>query len=311
MSILRPTNFSGSAIDALNYYAVRDANNRVWYKWLAKCVDSGQKFILPDDGDVMGMVGSGKPIASFFERTRKRLPYPITVIEFHVSDRKNDGSYKGDAGGIVPSGTLSEHYSKICVLAVQEKAHDDEDPQPIMVTSVAFDAEHKEWTPVFGAVKILNDCRLRCFQSQQMRDLRESICPAVDPDTLLVADFALELSAVVGLIAANECINIEQAVVPAPERLNKKRRKAGKRPLDTYRILELASSSVMNKGEAHGTHASPRQHFRRGHIRHLPGGNVWVNSCVVGSANKGIARKDYAVAGQSRISDKTWISEGA
>lgn len=43
------------------------------------------------------------------------------------------------------------------------------------------------------------------------------------------------------------------------------------------------------------THASPRQHLRRGHIRRLSSGNIWVNSCVVGDPTKGMIAKQYAV----------------
>lgn len=44
------------------------------------------------------------------------------------------------------------------------------------------------------------------------------------------------------------------------------------------------------------SHASPRQHLRRGHIRRHPtAGNLWVNSCVVGDPSNGVINKSYAV----------------
>ena len=45
-----------------------------------------------------------------------------------------------------------------------------------------------------------------------------------------------------------------------------------------------------------GTHESPRQHLRRGHIRRLESGNIWVNACVVGNSEKGVIKKSYNVA---------------
>ncbi len=44
------------------------------------------------------------------------------------------------------------------------------------------------------------------------------------------------------------------------------------------------------------THASPRLHDRRGHLRRLASGkNVWVKSCKVGDASKGAIFHDYAI----------------
>lgn len=46
-----------------------------------------------------------------------------------------------------------------------------------------------------------------------------------------------------------------------------------------------------------GTHASPRLHWRRGHIRHLRSGRkVPVRPTLVGLAERGFIDKDYAVS---------------
>ena len=37
------------------------------------------------------------------------------------------------------------------------------------------------------------------------------------------------------------------------------------------------------------------QHLRRGHIRRLPGGNIWVNSHLVDDPTKGRIEKQYRV----------------
>lgn len=47
-----------------------------------------------------------------------------------------------------------------------------------------------------------------------------------------------------------------------------------------------------------GTHASPRLHDRRGHLRKLPSGKTcWVKPCKVGDASKGVVFHDYKVTG--------------
>jgi hypothetical protein len=49
-----------------------------------------------------------------------------------------------------------------------------------------------------------------------------------------------------------------------------------------------------------GTHASPRLHLRRGHIRHCYTGQyVWVRPTTVGNKRLGIIFKDYDASGLS------------
>ena len=52
-----------------------------------------------------------------------------------------------------------------------------------------------------------------------------------------------------------------------------------------------------NSGEWQGgTHRSPRQHLRRGHIRNLQNGKkVWVNAAVVGAKESGVICNNYAI----------------
>jgi hypothetical protein len=57
--------------------------------------------------------------------------------------------------------------------------------------------------------------------------------------------------------------------------------------------IEPAKSKADHQG---GTHASPRLHDRRGHLRRLKNGKTcWVKDCKVGDASKGVVFKDYEV----------------
>lgn len=97
-------------------------------------------------------------------------------------------------------------------------------------------------------------------------------------------------------VAALNCSNVITIENPAPEKLNKKRVKAGKQPLYSYKTLHLSIPDMArNGGAGAGTHASPRVHLRRGHIRRLESKSVWVNPCVVGDKRSGVVMKDYAV----------------
>ena len=76
---------------------------------------------------------------------------------------------------------------------------------------------------------------------------------------------------------------------------NRRKIAQGKKPSYEWRtvFIEPAKPKSELKG---GTHASPRLHDRRGHLRRLRNGkNVWVRACKVGSAANGTVFHDYAV----------------
>ena len=110
-----------------------------------------------------------------------------------------------------------------------------------------------------------------------------------------------ESRAILNLIEILSCRNVTTETVSAPIALNKKREAKGKTPLFEYKILLLDmraehSNSAETSG---GTHASPRIHLRRGHIRRLPNKIVWVNASVVGNRKAGIVTKDYSISKMS------------
>lgn len=79
--------------------------------------------------------------------------------------------------------------------------------------------------------------------------------------------------------------------------INQKRKKKGKAPLFCYKTLHIDTGErTETKGSGTGTHASPRVHLRRGHIRKLANGKtVWVQPCLVGNKDNGIVHKDYSL----------------
>lgn len=85
--------------------------------------------------------------------------------------------------------------------------------------------------------------------------------------------------------------------VPAPVKLNKARAAKNRLPLCEYKQLIINNHAAAASSESRGgTHASPRLHFRRGHIRILPSGQkTTVAACVVGSKELGEIVKDYEV----------------
>lgn len=78
-----------------------------------------------------------------------------------------------------------------------------------------------------------------------------------------------------------------------PTFTNQRKMAAGKSPSYDWRTVVIGPKKA--KGESlGGTHASPREHDRRGHLRRLRSGkNVWVRQCKVGSASLGAVFHDY------------------
>lgn len=102
-------------------------------------------------------------------------------------------------------------------------------------------------------------------------------------------------------LAVLNCRNVSVASEPPPRLLNEKRRKKGKIPFFEYKVLEVGPTIGTTGGaDGAGTHASPRMHLRRGHLRHLHerhgGGIIWINNTIVNPGSKqGVVQKAYKV----------------
>ena len=76
---------------------------------------------------------------------------------------------------------------------------------------------------------------------------------------------------------------------------NRRKIQQGKLPTYDWTTVWIEPAKPRSEGKG-GTHASPRLHDRRGHLRRLASGkNVWVKSCKVGDASKGAIFHDYAI----------------
>lgn len=92
------------------------------------------------------------------------------------------------------------------------------------------------------------------------------------------------------------CSNVVAVEHKPPKLINHKRKKKGKTPFFSYRTLHITGELAAKEKAENGTHASPRLHLRRGHVRKLASGRrVWVTSCLVGDKSKRFAAHDYNV----------------
>lgn len=105
--------------------------------------------------------------------------------------------------------------------------------------------------------------------------------------------------AVVEFCLALRCKNVYQEEIQL-SKLAKMRAASKRKEVYSYHTLVIDPDGKEVRRGA-GTHASPRVHLRRGHIRRLPSGDIWVNACVVGDKSAGMVSKDYAVAQSSSL----------
>lgn len=113
----------------------------------------------------------------------------------------------------------------------------------------------------------------------------------------IILDSRDEVQTVVQACSVINCANVTTAEISAPAALNKKRQEKGKQPFFSYKVLQLSDERrEAGKGGAGGSHASPRMHLRRGHLRRLESKVVWVRPAMVNAgSNTGVVLKDYAV----------------
>jgi hypothetical protein len=93
--------------------------------------------------------------------------------------------------------------------------------------------------------------------------------------------------------------------VPTPEEAatNRKRISKGKKPLIEFKTAVIEGKKTMMSSTPHGTHASPRLHWRRGHWRTMTksGKKTWIAPMEVGDEDNGRVIKTYAIGKYSLL----------
>jgi hypothetical protein len=102
---------------------------------------------------------------------------------------------------------------------------------------------------------------------------------------------------IVEFLEALSCHNVyTEPLAVIDEKKNERRIKQGKVPLYETKILVVDTKpKEVDPNWKGGSHASPRQHLRRGHIRRYATHNIWINNTIVGKSENGKIDKSYAV----------------
>ncbi len=230
------------------------------------------RFLLPDGGILIDRKFSHLSLPI-------RLPYPMTVLEFNATETE-----------------------KRVVIAVEEMYLGEMLPRIAVYSFIQLTGPTTpvvRWFPGFEIVFLKVDKT----PVEREGSIEFSVLDLLkNPPRLNIVSEKIRMNTdqlalrVLSLIQALQCCNVDVETIPAPHKLNAKRIAKGKLPFVEYKILTVGHDPSALAVPMGGSHASPRQHLRRGHIRRLTDARtVWVNQCMVGNPNKGSVIKDYRV----------------
>lgn len=218
-------------------------------------------FRLPDKGAILGL--DGPDLCKAAKSTPIRSPYPNASLTFEWGNADYCAVVTEFDGG--------------CLI------------RPFMRQSQRSQLGRSHWVLVPEAVEILYE------ESGISWDLQTMPFDEENPGHVSLICFGI----FVEFCLALRCKNVYQEEIQ-PSKLAKMRAASKRKEVYSYHTLVIDPDGKEVRRGA-GTHASPRVHLRRGHIRRLPSGDIWVNACVVGDKSAGMVSKDYAVAQSSSL----------
>ena len=234
---------------------------------------SAQRFVLPDGGRII----SDKDHRALRHEERLSLPFPIIALEYNVKGLVNDP----------PLEQLDEQYSDRLALAFHME--DPKNPRlklgGIGVSVWAFSDAGRMWVP-FSTTIINRDPSMLLKDTPAGTTVFLETYDGVNHDPKKDhGDVRDEAEAVISLMNALACSNVSSQAVAPSRTLRAVTASRGHKinGLDSYHVLmvDAPGKAAGSRGDATGSHASPREHVRRGHIRRLDSKSIWVNSTVV------------------------------
>lgn len=253
---------------------------------VADIISEAVHFVIPDNGTILG----AERKALYGQKVY--LPFPIITVEYFTSE----GHHLSESSDKV-------YASKRVVIAVEnkllsEKFNVDIGIEGFCCFSVYYAEKFGKWVPQFFGGVVNTE-----WDSNKGNGLTVfCLSPEISEKEYIIAakeDIYGDCGDILELIEALSCRNVTtEPLEKIDQRVNERRVKDGKLPIYETKVLTLKVNETVKQGGKTGfSHASPRQHLRRGHIRRHPtAGNIWVNNCVVGSAEKGFIEKQYKIA---------------
>lgn len=273
-------------------------------------LDMAEKFIMPDWGKIFD---DEEWKLCIDVQIPTRLPYPVIALEYHCpyTDPRCTPMMPGEARAskrialCVETEALEAHTD---LLKHMHEKHGGEQ-KGFYVYPISYSDAMGCWVPPPVAMFFPRGGNVQ-FMEMQTKGLIHilplgvdaySVFPKDEQTVRAMRDITDEVMSLIHLMTALSIDKGRHEVLPAPHKLNKKRAKKGRIPMYEYKILDIIadvmhSPKPVDKPHQGGTHASPRMHKRRGHIRRLSSGRTtWIRNAIIGKPGTGAVEKEYAV----------------
>jgi hypothetical protein len=268
-------------------------------KFIIKLLRQSQKFVLPVNGRIL-------PIEEFSEELVPLLHLPFDVVS---------SSQEIDCNTLLP-GNID--ITKTIALAARSEIWREflvsnkvpveffpfiQNEEEGMVIWPIFPSEGIPWTAGYSGAFIANNPKVinkglqvqTCLNGEYGLEISLiSLREGHNPHDSAAQDYAAEIECITGLCCAMNCSNV--VTDTAKVRTIKPYEKRKAKEHFEYKFLKIiVPKKHYNSGTPTGTHASPRTHLRRGHIRRFTNGTyTWVQSTLVNPGHGGID-KEYMV----------------
>lgn len=302
-------NYAAQAEKDLGYFAAKlnkeglNADSKS-SRWMQKEIREAVHFTMPNggvifDNDVRGLKG-----------VEIRLPYPLITVEYYLPPLADlSDELTGSKRLIVAREVRNDPADRLKYFNDSSADIGGTSEFIIVLQCAKFIKRFNAWQPCPIAAVIPSKWdNIAGLKSESSRKDGVSIAATIltlmpgimknlgEREEELSEELASETVVLLELLEALSCKNVEESIHKEASLKNKQRIKSHKLPIYETKFLTLKPTVKQVSGViSTRTHASPRQHLRRGHIRRLESGNIWVNSCVVGDAERGIIDKQYKV----------------
>ncbi len=137
-------------------------------------------------------------------------------------------------------------------------------------------------TDIYGSLRVLGNI---------------SLVDGASPETLAATNWQAHGPLIMYMTLMLNSRTTEKRSEQAPAKLNKKRMLHGKAPLDSHTVVSIVPQRFRQVEGQGGTHASPRLHWRRSHVRTLQSGKrILIARMLVGKAELGEVSHEYKVS---------------
>jgi hypothetical protein len=273
-------NFLGHPEDAASVFAT------------IKTINESVKFCIEDNGRIFN---DG---LKALKGNRINLPFKKTCIEYYHHNTTGQKDY------VIEEGHSVERMSKVVLICADIEEVITTVPSDIsdsiVISMVLFFEKDKRWQLAECGICVKKDYFIDGIGLQSFTSIPgyKKQCDEKFGTTNVedIKSSVPYLKSAFEFLEALSCRNVEQSIYQQASPKNEQRLKSHKLPIYETKFLTIKQTvKEYSKNGIVTYHASPRQHLRRGHIRRLESGNIWVNSCVVGDSSKGVIEKQYKV----------------